>query len=120
VTPFFAETCDAVTASVDDGLAGHAGGFKLRGEESNELLLVLRFVPLGVGRFGEFTGGKVVRVPASDVSGDTTNLLGAAGRLVDGSKLLGTGLCVKGQLTERRGRKVCVLSDFRAYATPSR
>jgi hypothetical protein len=101
VTPFFAEACDAVATCIDDGLAGHACGFQLRREEGNELLLVLRFVPLGVGRFGKFTGGQVVRVPASDISGDTTNLLGAAGCLVDGSKFLGTGLCVEGQLTER-------------------
>lgn len=60
VAPLLAETSDAVAASVDDGLAGHAGGLELGREESDELLLVLGLIPLGIGGLGELAGGKVV------------------------------------------------------------
>lgn len=92
VAPLLAEAGDGVAARVDDGLAGHAGGLELGREEGDELLLVLRLVPLRVGGFGELTGGQVVGVPAGDVGGDSTDLLGGAGGLVGLGELLGTGL----------------------------
>jgi hypothetical protein len=74
-------------------LTWHACGFELRGEELDVLLLVLCFVPLGVGGLGELSWGKVPGVPAGDVGGDTADGLGATGVLVDGGEFLGSGLC---------------------------
>ena len=93
VTPLLAEASDGVAASIDDGLAGHAGALELGGEQSHVLLLVLGLVPLRVGGLGELSWRQVVRVPASDVGGITADLLGGAGILVDIGKHLGTGLC---------------------------
>jgi hypothetical protein len=95
VTPLLAQAGDGVAARIDDGLRGHAGGLELRREEGDKLLLVLGLVPLRVRGLGEFAWGLIERVPASDVGGDTTDLLGAAGELVDVGEALGTGLWVE-------------------------
>jgi hypothetical protein len=144
VTPLEAQTGDAVAGSVDDGLAGHTGGLELRRDELDEQLLVLGLVPLGVGGFGELAGRLVPRVPAGDVGGNTADLLGAAGVLVNGGELLGTGLCGCGQYSYGNWKglgdvlrlsfqpshppwpasmymaTLGKLSCLRAYATPSR
>jgi hypothetical protein len=93
VTPLLAEASDGVAAGIDDGLAGHAGALELGAEERDVELLVLGLVPLGIGGFGELSGGQVVRVPSGDVGRHTANLLGGAGRLVHVGETLGTGLC---------------------------
>jgi hypothetical protein len=93
VTPRLAEASDGVAAGIDDGLAGHAGALELGAEERHVELLVLGLVILSISGCGELSGGQVVCVPSGDVGGDTTNLLGGAGRLVHIGETLGTGLC---------------------------
>jgi hypothetical protein len=95
VTPLLAETLDTVAGCVDDGLAGHAGGLELGGDHGDVELLVLRLVVLRVSGFGELAGGKIVCVPACNVGGETADLLGAAGVLVNGGELLGSGLYLR-------------------------
>jgi hypothetical protein len=93
VTPLLAKPSDTVAGGVDNGLAGHASGLELGREEADVELLVLGLVVLAVGGAGELAGAQVEGVPAGDVGGDTADLLGASGRLVDLGELLGTGLC---------------------------
>lgn len=92
VTPLVAQAGDGVAARVDDGVRREARGLQGRRELGRVDLLVLARVVLGVGRVRELAGLLVPRVPAGDVGGVATHLLGAAGRLVDLGQLLGAGL----------------------------
>ena len=56
VTPLLAEASDGVAAGIDDGLGRHAGSLELGAEERDVEFLVLRFVPLRIGGFGELSG----------------------------------------------------------------
>lgn len=70
----------------------HACGFELRGEELDVLLLVLCFVPLGVGGLGELSWGKVPGVPAGDVGREAAEGLRFAGGDVGVGEDFGAGL----------------------------
>lgn len=119
VTPLVAQASDGVAAGIDDGVVGHAGRLEQRREGVDVDLLVLARVVLGIRGIRELTGALVPvtcalaavvffsvspsidetgrekclpRVPTGSVGGNTTNLLGATGGLVDVGKLLRTGL----------------------------
>ena len=108
VTPLLAETGNGVTASINDGIVGHASSLELLAEGSDVLLLVLALVPLSISGLGEFTGRKVPGVPASDVGGETTELLGATTGLVGLGELLSTRLCKEILVTNKRKRTLTV------------
>jgi hypothetical protein len=55
VTPLKTTSRVATAASVDDGMAGHAGSLESGSEEVEVLLLVLSLVVLSIGVAGEFT-----------------------------------------------------------------
>jgi len=92
VAPLLTETLDAVTGSIDDGVVGHAGGLEGGTEGGDVGLLVLASVVLGIRLLGKLAGAEVPRVPASNVGGETTELLGLAGVRVGLGQLLRTGL----------------------------
>lgn len=120
VTPLVAQASDGVAAGIDDGVVGHAGRLEQRRKGVDVDLLVLARVVLGIRGIRELTGALVPitcalaavvfflsvslsieettrakclpSVPTGSVGGNTTNLLGATGGLVDVGKLLRTGL----------------------------
>jgi len=92
VAPFLTETGDGVTAGIDNGVVGHAGGLEGSAEGLDVDLLVLALVVLGIRGRGELAGALVPRIPAGNVGGNTTELLGLAGGSVGLGQLLRTGL----------------------------
>lgn len=90
--PLQTETLDTVTAGIDNGVVGHAGGLEGGTEDLDVGLLVLALVPLGVGGVSELARLHVPRVPPGNVGGNTTELRGAAGGLVHRGELLRAGL----------------------------
>jgi hypothetical protein len=66
VTPSLTQARDGVTAGIDDGVVGHAGGLESGTEEGNILLLILGLVPLGIRRISELTRGEIPRCPWLD------------------------------------------------------
>lgn len=92
VTPLLAEVGDTVAAGIHDSLGWHTGALELGRKELDVCLLVLSLVPLGVGGLGELSRIHIPLVPAGNVGGESTDLLGRARVLVDGRKLLSSGL----------------------------
>lgn len=92
VTPFLTETLDTVAASINDGVVWHTSRLELLTELGDVDLLVLALVVLGIRGGRELAGAQVPGVPASNVGGNTTELLGGASSLVSLGQLLGARL----------------------------
>jgi len=73
-------------------VAGHATLGDQGAEGLDVGLLVLAFVIFGVGLAGELSWGLGEGVPASNVGGDTKDLLGGSSGLPDGADSVGSWL----------------------------